>query len=467
MEFTNIVLWGTGIIGHRYYNILNKMGITPVMFIDNNNEKHGTYIHGIKVCAPVTLKENNNYTILIACKASDEIYAQAVALGVTSSNIYKMEETLGMLILHAIKTDIYNISEKYDNEINRKSIIFDMQNGAALGGVETWVLEQGEKLNEKGYSVACLLGNEYNTQLEMPTSFELIYANKTDDLCDQIEKNIENLILYHGGIVVSNFAGYNMFSNCYYKRINKDVRHIMVIHSDDDIYYQMVMILGAYIDYCIVVSEKIKKKLMNFGFDKRKIRVINWNVEVDESYRKMNFNNIIRIGYAGRVTTLAKRLDYIPEIVEQLNRNGVKYIFQIAGVGDYYDELSDYIKKNDLNDKVVLLGIVDKSKIKDFWREQDIYFSCSDWEGHSISQCEGIAYGAVPVVTDVSGASDDICDGVNGYIVPVGDWKALADKICYLSEHRDILKQMSDAGMDRMRERNKLYKNNVLEELCH
>ena len=100
----------------------------------------------------------------------------------------------------------------------------------------------------------------------------------------------------------------------------------------------------------------------------------------------------------------------------------------------------------------------DKRKIRDFWQEWDIYFSCSDWEGHSISQCEGIASGAVPVVTDVSGASDDICDGVNGYIVHVGEWKALADKICYLSEHRDILKQMSDAGMDRMRERNRLYK---------
>lgn len=49
----------------------------------------------------------------------------------------------------------------------------------------------------------------------------------------------------------------------------------------------------------------------------------------------------------------------------------------------------------------------DKIKIRDFWQEWDIYFSCSDWEGHSISQCEGIA---------------------------------------------------SDAGMDRMRERNKLYK---------
>lgn len=111
--------------------------------------------------------------------------------------------------------------------------------------------------------------------------------------------------------------------------------------------------------------------------------------------------------------------------------------------------------------------MLDKNKMRDFWRGQDIYISCSDWEGHSISQCEGIACGAVPVVTDVSGVSDDIQNGVTGYIVPVGDWEAIVDRIVYLSKHRDVLKKMSDAGMNRMRERNSLFKDNILEELCH
>ena len=82
-------------------------------------------------------------------------------------------------------------------------------------------------------------------------------------------------------------------------------------------------------------------------------------------------------------------------------------------------------------------------------------------------RCEGIAAGAVPVVTDVSGAEDDISDGITGYIVPVGDWEKLAERLLYLCHNRKTIKDMSDAGMKKMRERNNESEKNVLEELCH
>ena len=466
MKLNNIVLWGTGIIGQRYYSILKKMDITPIMFIDNNINKQNMYIDGIQICSPLVLKNHSDYLVLIASKASDEIYNQAIGLGVLSSRIYKVQEAMGIVMLHAIHMDAWGLNNSYKKEINKNSIAFDLQNGVALGGVETWVLEQGIKLSKHGFNIACLLANDESNQLTIPVNFERINVCELGDFCAQIERNVESLLGYGYGIVISNFAGNNMLANCYYKRINKHVRHIMVIHSDDDAYYQMVIIMEKYIDYCIVVSEKIENKLIALGFDRRKIRLITWNINVDSVYRTVKVDNILKIGYAGRVTTLAKRLDYLPLIINELNEEGINYEFQIAGIGDYYDKLSEYVEKNNLKEKVILRGMLNKSEMRDFWRRQDIYFSCSDWEGHSISQCEGIACGAVPVVTNVSGASDDIQNGVTGYIVQIGDWKSIVDRICYLSKHFDVLKQMSDAGMKRMKERNNLYKDDILEELC-
>ena len=46
---------------------------------------------------------------------------------------------------------------------------------------------------------------------------------------------------------------------------------------------------------------------------------------------------------------------------------------------------------------------------------------------------------AVPVVTDTSGIREDIEDRVNGYIVPVGDYTAMALKIDCLANHRELL----------------------------
>ena len=59
-----------------------------------------------------------------------------------------------------------------------------------------------------------------------------------------------------------------------------------------------------------------------------------------------------------------------------------------------------------------------------------------------MSQSEAMAAGAVPVITDVSGAADDVTDGYNGYIVDIGDVDGLVDRICRLYHNRDMLKQM-------------------------
>ena len=57
-----------------------------------------------------------------------------------------------------------------------------------------------------------------------------------------------------------------------------------------------------------------------------------------------------------------------------------------------------------------------------------------------------MAQGAVPVITDVSGARDDIKDGENGFIVDVGDLAAAAERIAYLHENRDTLEKMGKAA---------------------
>ena len=465
MEYIDkIVLWGTGIIGKRIYNNLKCMNITPAYFVDNNAEKQGMYIDTVLICSPDKLRQDREAIVLIACNDRDmSVYRQAVEIGIMVENIYSVFKTNAFIAGLAIERNIFDINSC---SVKEKNVGIDLQNGAALGGVETWSLGQAEKLYSSGYKVGILLGND-NAQITINDAFDRKYIHNSKDIIEDMKNNLRILMDEEYSTVVSSFAGTNMLTNCYYKKINKEVRHIMVIRNDEDAYYEVAAYMQGYIDYCIVISSRIKSKLIEYGFDIKKIVVINWNISVDEKQRSINENNPVRIGYAGRITKTQKRLDYLPLILEYLENKSVDYIFEMAGIGDYSDELSSYIKENNLNEKVILLGLVDKKQMRDFWRKQDIYFSCSDWEGHSISQCEGIAAGAVPVVTDVSGAEDDILDGTTGYIVPVGDWKKLAERLWYLCCNRKIIKNMSDAGMKKMREKNNESDKNVLEELCH
>ena len=465
MEYIDkIVLWGTGIIGKRIYNNLKCMNITPAYFVDNNAEKQGMYIDTVLICSPDKLRQDKDAIVLIACNDRDmSVYRQALEIGIMVENIYSVFKTNAFIAGLAIERNIFDINSC---GVKEKNVGIDLQNGAALGGVETWSLGQAEKLYSSGYKVGILLGND-NAQITINDAFDRKYIHNSKDIIEDMKNNLRILMDEEYSTVVSSFAGTNMLTNCYYKKINKEVRHIMVIHNDEDAYYEVAAYMQGYIDYCIVISSRIKSKLIEYGFDIKKIVVINWNISVDEKQRSINENNPVRIGYAGRITKTQKRLDYLPLILEYLENKSVDYIFEMAGMGDYSDELSSYIKENNLNKKVILLGLVDKKQMRDFWRKQDIYFNCSDWEGHSISQCVGIAAGAVPVATDVSGAEDDILDGITGYIVPIGDWKKLAERLLYLCRNRKIIKNMSDAGMKKMRERNNESDKNVLEELCH
>lgn len=88
-----------------------------------------------------------------------------------------------------------------------------------------------------------------------------------------------------------------------------------------------------------------------------------------------------------------------------------------------------------------------------FWEEQDIYLNISSSEGMCLAMLEAMACGCVPVVTDVSGVSDVIEDGKNGFVVSVDEWLDIVDKIEFISNNREILYDVSKYNMKLIRNR--------------
>lgn len=78
---------------------------------------------------------------------------------------------------------------------------------------------------------------------------------------------------------------------------------------------------------------------------------------------------------------------------------------------------------------VCFLGSLQFSRIQDFWKYQDIMVSCSELADYRIFQCGAMATGAVPTITDVFGARNDVTDGENGFVVEVDQ---IVEKICFL-----------------------------------
>ena len=76
----------------------------------------------------------------------------------------------------------------------------------------------------------------------------------------------------------------------------------------------------------------------------------------------------------------------------------------------------------------------------------NIYVSSSDYEGISNSMLEALAIGIPTICTDcpVGGARMFIESGKNGYLVPVGDSEAMAEKILALIGNEELQQQFSE-----------------------
>ena len=140
-----------------------------------------------------------------------------------------------------------------------------------------------------------------------------------------------------------------------------------------------------------------------------------------------------------------------------MDQLGVNFNLNIAGFGNYESVLKEKLSELNLDNHVKFYGEVLTCDVEDFLEKQDVFVNCSEFEGHSVSQYEAIACGCVPVITDVSGAVDDIDVGYNGFIVEKGDIDLMAQNIKKLDDDRSLLEIMG------LRGRMKVLKNNFKE----
>jgi glycosyltransferase involved in cell wall biosynthesis len=154
----------------------------------------------------------------------------------------------------------------------------------------------------------------------------------------------------------------------------------------------------------IVVSEKIKKDLIeDFKLKEEKIKVIYDAVNIKPQVKNIrnNYNipqDAIVFSIIGRIEE-NKGQHIAVEVVKKLLDKGYNtYLFVVGQTESqsYYKNLVDYVKKNQLVEKVIFTGFV--SNIEDFIYSSDIVLCCSKYEGMSKVILISIMMGK-PVVT--------------------------------------------------------------------
>jgi glycosyltransferase involved in cell wall biosynthesis len=443
-----IFFFGAGKLGTYWIRQLKTLGMEPEGVFDNDESLWGSLCDGIPVCDPAKIEDYSMEYVFITCRKEKEISSQLSELGLAGEKIVAGSHNVwNHLCYLSAKNHAFADSMIEAHGKNREQkIFFDLYNGMVLGGVESWSYALAKELKKQGHQGMYLTTDAAGPVVADGTypAFMFRYRGIESEK-EKIEVCIKKIVENRPCTIICNFPQHIFCAACIAKQMYPDqVRIIAVQHNDEPPYYDGYSLWQKEIDKCMVISSRIREKLLLFGMEANKVECLEWKVlcreRIERIWRKQG--GCLQIGYAGRITVLQKRLDLLFKLSERLREKAVHFQINIAGAGDYSEVLQKRIKEENFGDCMSFVGYLERRNIPDFWRKQDIMVSCSEWEGHSISQSEAMAEGVVPVITDVSGARDDVEDGYNGFIVNVGDIEAMAEKICYLYQNLDELERM-------------------------
>lgn len=138
----------------------------------------------------------------------------------------------------------------------------------------------------------------------------------------------------------------------------------------------------------------------------------------------------------------------------------------IVGGGPEEKKLKRLAKNLEISDHVVFVGAVPHDNVNEYLQSSQIYLSLSFSDGASNSLFEAMACGVFPVVSDIPANREWICDGDNGFLVPVKDPKILAYRIKEVLSNQELRRRGIEKNIKVVQERANFQKNMpILEEL--
>jgi glycosyltransferase involved in cell wall biosynthesis len=216
--------------------------------------------------------------------------------------------------------------------------------------------------------------------------------------------------------------------------------------------------LALVTDRIVAVSEEVRDDLVALHVaPARKIAVVPYGFDLDRRVRsdagtrartrgEVGAGDAFVIGWAGRLTAIKQPLDLVRAAAEVDGS-----VLVLAGDGDLRRGLVALAAALGVAERVKLLGYVDD--MGDWYAAFDAFLLTSLNEGTPVVAIEAQAAGVPVVATDAGGTRTVVADGETGFVVPVGDVAALADRLRRLRDDPELRSRLGARGREEMRRR--------------
>ncbi|MBA2297030.1 MAG: glycosyltransferase family 4 protein [Actinobacteria bacterium] len=214
-------------------------------------------------------------------------------------------------------------------------------------------------------------------------------------------------------------------------------------------------LLGRMTTRLIAVSPQVRDDLVSLGVaPAEKFSVVRLGVELGERVRTQVVGADARarlgiaperfvVGWVGRMTGV-KRTDDVLESLHRLRERGVDAVLLMVGSGPDHDHVEQRASALGIVRHCYFLGY--QEDVSGWYQAFDALILPSANEGTPVVVIEALAAGCPVVATSVGGVPDVVREGVDGFLVPVGDVEQLAERLARLARDPELRARMGEAG---------------------
>lgn len=315
-----------------------------------------------------------------------------------------------------------------------------------LGGTERRIIRIINNLNKQNYDIFLLVKSKENIHpsnlKHIQLHINIIYFNTFNPLL--LYFNLKKYGKFDISICLNNFTG--LFLSILLKISKKVILEGGNRSLSWPLYKKILdkIFIFRFANKIFVNSNYSAKLIRKLGCPEEKIAIVKNGIEDNFFYNNFkkpkeydqSYLNCVSVSRLHKI----KNVENFVDIFKLLENYNIRLF--IIGGGDEYDNILMKIKKNKLDDKIILLG-----ELKDFANYliySDIFLFVSLSESLPNSIIEAMSFSLPVIAYDVGGIKELVIDGYNGFVVKKNDVNYFADKIKFFYDNHDIMKKYGE-----------------------
>jgi len=195
------------------------------------------------------------------------------------------------------------------------------------------------------------------------------------------------------------------------------------------------------VDRVVVPSEYLVRVFAKFGFEACAIFNI---IDLDrfEFRRRLTLRPVF---LSNRNLEAHYGVDCVLRAFAHIQREIPDAVLTVVGDGSQRSALENLASELQL-ERTNFTGRVEHDEINRQYSASDIYLNASKIDNQPLSILEAFACGLPVVTTDAGGIPDIVTDEITGFLVPIGDYEALAARALKLLTCQEIATRMTESA---------------------